>query len=104
MKSMSQCEGGLVCQCQRQAASPALPLMSGGLSALTLVLMPKCPACMAAYVAVGTGIGLGSVSAAALRHGLIIFCSAILLLAVLRLAMSRLSKAPSIPPASTPVL
>jgi hypothetical protein len=36
-----------------------------------LAIMPKCPACLAAYVAVGTGLALSATVAATLRIALI---------------------------------
>lgn len=46
-------------------------LVSGGL----LLLIPKCPACLAAYVAVFTGFGLSLPAAAGLRWGMIGLCA-----------------------------
>lgn len=45
---------------------------------LMLVLIPKCPACFAAYVALGSGIGMSLPVAAAVRTGLIGLCVAAL--------------------------
>lgn len=41
-----------------------------------LVLMPKCPLCLAAYIALGTGIGLSLPVATYLRLGLLAACIA----------------------------
>ena len=44
----------------------------------TLVLLPKCPACVALYVALFSGIGLSLASASIVRTSLLILCVAAL--------------------------
>jgi Flp pilus assembly protein TadB len=41
-----------------------------------LALLPKCPACLAAYVAIGTGVGLSLSTATHLRLLLVLLCVA----------------------------
>lgn len=58
---------------------------SGGL----LLLVPKCPMCVAAYVAAGTGLGLSYSTAAYLRTGLICVCVGSLVVLAARRAWRR---------------
>lgn len=56
---------GVKCNCR-----PARMLLPG----ILLVLIPKCPLCLAAWIALGTGIGISFTVATWLRWGLIAIC------------------------------
>jgi len=80
---------------------PASPCRRGGalarwaLPTAILVLMPKCPMCVAMYVALFTGVGISLTAASSLRTALIIICAATLLGLALK-ALAR--RAPSTRP------
>ena len=58
--------------------------------AAILAVIPKCPACVAAYVMLWTGVGLSVSAAGALRASLVFACVAVLVLLAARLAWRHL--------------
>ena len=79
--------------CKRMTSRRAGEAAGWLLPTLTLALLPKCPACVAAYVAVATGIGISFSTAAWLRTGLIVGCVACLVaLAARRFCRAAISR------------
>jgi hypothetical protein len=72
------------CLCRREVAT--VPVLSGIGSVVALLCLPKCPACVAAYVALGTGIGLSHSAAGGLRQGLLLVLMVVFLVSLLKLA------------------
>ncbi|MGA8215163.1 MAG: hypothetical protein WB799_16320 [Candidatus Sulfotelmatobacter sp.] len=58
----------------RRCLDGAKWMVPGGI----LVLLPKCPACIVAYFAIGSGIGISVTTAVYVRVGLVILCVALL--------------------------
>ena len=55
-----------------------------------LAVLPKCPACLAAYVALGTGMGLSLTAATYVRLSLVVLCVASLVFFAARYLLPRL--------------
>jgi hypothetical protein len=92
-------ERGPICACRRNAASPqaAAPARrlarrsssaaSWALPSLGLALVPKCPMCIAAYLALGGGLGVSLSTASHLRIALLWLCWSVLALLTVRLTV-----------------
>jgi hypothetical protein len=79
---MSACCGGARHRNAPTWARTVREIFSWGLPGAALVLVPKCPACLAAYVMLWTGISLSFTTATILRWSLLFACVASLLFLV----------------------
>jgi hypothetical protein len=69
------CCTGQAGKAPRRRASRWLDAVGWLLPATALALMPKCPMCVAAYVALFTGLGVSLPAASAMRTTLIAMCA-----------------------------
>lgn len=93
-----------VCACRRIAASPAGQTSNGpakerrparrarsaaawALPSVALALVPKCPMCIAAYLAIGGGLGVSLSTAAHLRTAIVWLCWSALAAMAVRIVM-----------------
>jgi hypothetical protein len=72
-----------------------LSLVEWALPVTALALVPKCPACLAGYVLLVTGIGISASAAAAVRWSVIGVCAAVLALLLLRLLVRMARSGPA---------
>lgn len=68
------------CECRQRNGQKTVRVASFLLSGLTLLLMPKCPACLAAYVVLLTGVSVSATAAWHLQTGLWAVSSGVLVL------------------------
>jgi hypothetical protein len=84
-------------QADDKARQPGSRLRHGGeiagwiVPSVTLALVPKCPVCLAAYVALATGIGISLPAATYLRAMLVVLCLASLVFITARRLLVRRS-------------
>jgi hypothetical protein len=64
------------------AAPRLLKIAQLSLPAAVLMLLPKCPVCLAAYVAFGTGVSLSVAAVSIVRSTLVAVCAAALAVAL----------------------
>ena len=70
------CCGTLTMSKQRPLTERFLDFAGWTIPGALLALLPKCPACLAVYLALGTGIGISVPTATILRTSLVSLCLA----------------------------
>ena len=79
------------CEAETPPARRGLRIAGTVIPAAVLVLLPKCPACIVAYIAMGTGIGVAVSTASHLRTLVLVLCVACLAWVVARHAFRRIA-------------
>ena len=79
--------------CEAETPPPRRGLKIAGtvIPTAVLVLLPKCPACIVAYLAMGTGIGVAVSTASHLRTLVLVLCVACLVSVAARQAFRRIT-------------
>jgi len=63
-------------QCCRRGSRRRAGVAASILPGAALVLLPKCPLCLAAWLGLMTGVGVSAVAAAYLRGAIVVLCVA----------------------------
>jgi hypothetical protein len=89
---MSACCKSTNCGNSRNLTRRVRELLAWLFPSAMLALVPKCPACLAAYVALWTGLGLSLTTATFLRWAMLLICiSSLLFLTFTRLRRNRIA-------------
>jgi len=87
------CQGGAPQPSSRRSRR-SWEFAAGAVSLGVWALVPKCPMCLAAHVALWTGLGLSFAAATYLRWSLLCFASALLVCLVVKRTWRRASAGP----------
>jgi hypothetical protein len=80
------------CNCAANSPAPmrrVVHVCEWLLPGVTLALMPKCPACLAGYILLGTGLGVSFTVASYLRTTVLVVSAATLLFLATRFAIGQ---------------
>jgi nitrate reductase gamma subunit len=76
-RTATACDGGS-CACAAHAPRRRWEIAAGVFSVGLWAIVPKCPMCLAAHVAIWSGLGLSLAAATLLRWSLLGLCGAVL--------------------------